>query len=111
VHAEHVGRDFDGSHWGNTTGYQAYQAGADAIREAGLEAAVEGFISSQCWGTPDQILEKYKHRVDLVGPMRANMAISYAGMPFELASGSLDLIGREVAPQLRKMEIPAAAPA
>jgi alkanesulfonate monooxygenase SsuD/methylene tetrahydromethanopterin reductase-like flavin-dependent oxidoreductase (luciferase family) len=103
--------DFDGSHWGDTQGYQAYQAGADAIREAGLEAAVNGFIDSQCWGTPEQILEKYKSRVELVGSMRANMAISYAGMPFDLASASLDLIGREVAPELRKMKIPAGAPA
>jgi hypothetical protein len=43
--------------------------------------------------------------------MTANMAISYAGMPFDLASASLDLIGREVAPQLRKVEVPAGAPA
>ncbi|MEQ8659838.1 MAG: LLM class flavin-dependent oxidoreductase, partial [Gammaproteobacteria bacterium] len=28
--------DFDGSHWGETQGYQAYQAGASAIREAGI---------------------------------------------------------------------------
>jgi alkanesulfonate monooxygenase SsuD/methylene tetrahydromethanopterin reductase-like flavin-dependent oxidoreductase (luciferase family) len=103
--------DFDGTHWGNTKGYQAYQAGADAIREAGLEAAVDAFIDAQCWGTPDQILDKYRKRTELVGAMRCNMAISYAGMPFDLASASLDLIGREVAPELRKMKIPAGAPA
>jgi alkanesulfonate monooxygenase SsuD/methylene tetrahydromethanopterin reductase-like flavin-dependent oxidoreductase (luciferase family) len=103
--------DFDGTHWGDTKGYQSYAAGAGAIREFGLEAAVDAFIESQCWGTPDQILEKYKKRIELVGDIRCNMAISYAGMPFETAYASLELIGREVAPQLRAMHAPAAASA
>lgn len=103
--------DFDGKHWGKTKGYQAYQAGADMIREAGLEAAVEGFIQAQCWGTPDQMVEKYKKRMELVGDMRCSMAVSYAGMPFELCSESLALIGEQVAPRLRKLEVPAAVTA
>ncbi len=81
------------------------------IREAGLDAAVEGFIQSQCWGTPDQMIEKYKQRIELVGDIHASMAVSYAGMPFDLCSESLALIGREVAPRLRKLEVPAGAPA
>jgi alkanesulfonate monooxygenase SsuD/methylene tetrahydromethanopterin reductase-like flavin-dependent oxidoreductase (luciferase family) len=99
--------DFDGSHWGETQGYQAYQAGADAIREAGLDAAVDAFISAQCWGTPDQIIEKYRRRMEMAGEIRANMAVSYAGMPFELVHSSLELIGREVAPRLRELKVPA----
>jgi alkanesulfonate monooxygenase SsuD/methylene tetrahydromethanopterin reductase-like flavin-dependent oxidoreductase (luciferase family) len=95
--------EFDGQHWGKTSGYTAYQAGADAIREAGLDAAVEGFIQSQCWGTPDQMVEKYQRRVDLVGDMRCSMAVSYAGMPFEKAHASLKLIGAKVAPRVRQL--------
>jgi alkanesulfonate monooxygenase SsuD/methylene tetrahydromethanopterin reductase-like flavin-dependent oxidoreductase (luciferase family) len=95
--------DFDGSHWGETSGYQAYQAGADAIKEAGLEAAAEGFVASQAWGTPEQIIEEWTRRFEMTGDIRPAMAVSYAGMPFELVQKSLRLIGEKVAPELRKL--------
>jgi len=95
--------DFDGSHWGDTQGYQAYQAGADAIKEAGLEAAAEGFVQSQAWGTPEQIIAEWTRRVEMTGEVRPAMAVSYAGMPFDLVRGSLELIGREVVPALHRL--------
>lgn len=104
--------DFDGSHWGEIQGYQAYQAGADIIREAGLDAAVEGFIQAQCWGTPEEIVEKQRRRLELVGgDIRAAMAVSYAGMPFDLVEGSLRLIGEKVVPALHDLQIPQATAA
>lgn len=95
--------DFDGSHWGETEGYQAYQAGAAAIQEVGLDAACEGFVQSQAWGTPDQIIETWTKRAEVTGDLRPAMAVSYAGMPFDLVRDSLKLIGEEVAPVLRKV--------
>jgi alkanesulfonate monooxygenase SsuD/methylene tetrahydromethanopterin reductase-like flavin-dependent oxidoreductase (luciferase family) len=95
--------DFDGSHWGETQGYQAYQAGASAIQEMGLEAACEGFVHSQAWGTPAQIIEKWTKRVEMTGELRPAMAVSYAGMPFVQVQESLQLIGEKVAPALRKL--------
>lgn len=77
--------DFDGSHWGNTKGYTAYQAASDAIAQVGVDAAAEGFVQSQSWGTPDQIVEEWTRRVEMSGALRPALAISYAGMPFELA--------------------------
>jgi alkanesulfonate monooxygenase SsuD/methylene tetrahydromethanopterin reductase-like flavin-dependent oxidoreductase (luciferase family) len=101
--------DFNGDHWGKTNGYQAYQAGADAIKEVGLEAACEGFIASQCWGTPDQMVEKYQQRYDLIGDLRCSMAVSYAGMPFDTCRASMDLIGEQVVPRLHEMSKATAA--
>lgn len=95
--------DFDGSHWGETQGYQAYQAGASAIQEAGIEAACEAFVQNQAWGTPDQIVEKWEKRVAMTGELRPAMAVSYAGMPFDMVADSLRLIGQKVAPRLRKL--------
>lgn len=95
--------DFDGTHWGETKGYQAYQAGASAIKEIGLEAACEAFVQNQAWGTPEQIVEKWAKRVEMTGELRPAMAVSYAGMPFDLVKSSLRLIGEKVAPQLRKL--------
>lgn len=103
--------DFDGTHWGDTQGYTAYQAGADAIREAGLEAAAEGFVQSQLWGTPEEIVEGWTKRVEKTGELRPAMAVSYAGMPFELVEESLRLIGSKVVPELRKVTAKAGAPA
>ncbi len=95
--------DFDGSHWGETKGYQAYQAGASAIKEIGLEAACEGFVQSQAWGTPAQIIEKWTRRAEKTGELRPAMAVSYAGLPFDMVRSSLQLIGEKVAPALRKL--------
>lgn len=95
--------DFDGEHWGKTKGYQAYQAGANAIREAGLEAAAEGFVQAQAWGTPDQIVETWTKRFEMTGDLRPAMAVSYAGMPFELVEKSLRLIGEKVVPRLHEL--------
>ena len=95
--------DFDGSHWGETKGYQAYQAGASAIKEIGLEAACEAFVQNQAWGTPEQIVEKWARRIEMTGELRPARAVSYAGLPFDMVKSSLRLIGEKVAPQLRKL--------
>ena len=95
--------DFDGSHWGTTNGYQAYEAGAKAIQESGLEAACEAFVQRQIWGTPEQIVEKWTQRYEMTGDLRAAMAVSYAGMPYDMVADSLRLIGEKVAPELRKL--------
>jgi alkanesulfonate monooxygenase SsuD/methylene tetrahydromethanopterin reductase-like flavin-dependent oxidoreductase (luciferase family) len=99
--------DFDGSHWGDTKGYQAYQAGAAAIQEIGLDKACEGFMQNQAWGTPDQIVEKWTERYELTGDIRPAMAVSYAGMPFDLVQSSLRLIGEKVAPRLQSLGLAA----
>lgn len=93
--------DFDGTHWADTQGYQAYQAGAAAIQEIGLEAACEGFVQSQVWGTPNQIIEKWEERAEMTGELRPAMAVSYGGMPHDMVADSLRLIGKKVAPALR----------
>lgn len=95
--------DFDGSHWGSTNGYQAYAAGAQAMQEMGLEAACDAFLDCQIWGTPEQIIEKWTQRYEKTGELRPAMAVSYAGMPFEMVADSLKLIGKKVAPELRKI--------
>ncbi len=95
--------DFNGTHWGSTQGYQAYEASARAIQEVGLEAACEGFVQSQAWGTPKQIIEKWTERYERTGELRPAMAVSYAGLPFDMVADSLRLIGAKVAPELHKL--------
>lgn len=96
--------DFDGTHWADTKGYQVYQAGASAIKEMGLEKACESFVENQAWGTPDQIVEAWTKRYEMTGDIRPAMAVSYAGMPFELVRDSLRLIGEKVVPRLHELK-------
>ncbi len=95
--------DFDGSHWSDTKGYQTYEVSAATIRESGLEAACETFADRQIWGTPEQIVDKWTRRYETSGELRPVMAMSYAGMPFEMVADSVRLIGEKVAPELRKL--------
>jgi alkanesulfonate monooxygenase SsuD/methylene tetrahydromethanopterin reductase-like flavin-dependent oxidoreductase (luciferase family) len=103
--------DFAGSHWRETKGYEAYQAGADMIREAGMEAAGAGYADTQIFGTPEQIVEKYRHRLELFGDHQPNIAPSFAGLPFDKVRASLKLFGEKVVPELHKMGVTAAVPA
>jgi alkanesulfonate monooxygenase SsuD/methylene tetrahydromethanopterin reductase-like flavin-dependent oxidoreductase (luciferase family) len=95
--------DFAGSHWRETKGYEAYQVGADMIREAGMEAAGAGYADTQIWGTPEQIVEKYRHRLEVFGDHQPNIAPSFAGLPFDKVRASLRLFGEKVVPELHKM--------
>ncbi len=101
--------DFDGTHWGETKGYQAYQAGASMIQQIGMDAACEAFVQSQAWGTPDMIVEKWTKRAEMTGELRPAMAVSYAGMPFDLVKSSLRLIGEKVVPHLHQVGVRKAA--
>ncbi len=103
--------DFAGSHWRETKGYEAYQAGADMIREAGMEAAGAGYADTQIWGTPEQIVEKYRHRLELFGDHQPNIAPSFAGLPFDKVRASLKLFGEKVVPELHKMGVKTTVPA
>ena len=95
--------DFSGTHFGQTKGYQAYDEGARMIREAGLEAAAQAYAEAQPWGTPDQIIAKLQHQVDVVGALDVNVVFSYAGLPFDKVEESFKLFSKEVLPALREL--------
>jgi alkanesulfonate monooxygenase SsuD/methylene tetrahydromethanopterin reductase-like flavin-dependent oxidoreductase (luciferase family) len=96
--------DFAGSHWRETKGYEAYQVGADMIREAGMEAAAGAYVQANAYGTPEQIIGKYEERRDLIGDFMANLAFSFAGLPYEKVHASMKLFGEKVVPALKKMQ-------
>jgi alkanesulfonate monooxygenase SsuD/methylene tetrahydromethanopterin reductase-like flavin-dependent oxidoreductase (luciferase family) len=95
--------DFAGEHFATTKGYTDYAISAAMIREAGLEKAAESFVASQIWGTPDQILEKYRKRVAIMGPIQANVVFSHGGLGYDEIAESQRLFGEEVLPKLKKL--------
>lgn len=92
--------DFAGTHFTNTKGYQSYAAGAEAIREAGVEAAGTAYLGTQLWGTPDQIIAGFRERVAVIGPYTPNFQLACGGMPFDLVNESAETFARKVLPAI-----------
>lgn len=96
--------DMDGDHFSKSKDYQAYAQGAQELKDAGMEAATQAYLDAQAGiGTPEQIVEKYRHRMEVMGPFHAAGAFYYGGMTKDEASGSTELFAKEVMPELRKM--------
>ena len=117
---EHIGNhyvavthhyEFAGDHFKNIKGYEGYQAGADLIKAAGMEESQKTYIEAQNYGTPKQVIEKYRERLELVGNFNALLVFSYGGLPFDIAQNSLKLFADQVMPELRKMQTPVRAAA
>lgn len=96
-----------GQHFSDTAGYASYGEAAEMLSQAGLEGACHGYVEAQNYGTPEQMLEKYKARLELVGEFGAQFVPYHGGMPFELAQESFELMSAEVLPELRKLGAPA----
>ena len=95
---------FSGTHFENTKGYEQYAEGAKALRDAGMEAATQAYLAAQAGiGTPEQILEKYRHRMEVLGPFNPAGAFYYGGMTKEDGERNTRLFSTEVMPELRKM--------
>jgi alkanesulfonate monooxygenase SsuD/methylene tetrahydromethanopterin reductase-like flavin-dependent oxidoreductase (luciferase family) len=91
-----------GNHLKDIKGYEAY-AGAQAIVNKNVDAAIEFFKSIQVYGTPEQCYERIKNFSERTGAGSYNGVFSYAGMPFADAEASMRLFSKEVMPQLRKL--------
>ncbi|MFW2830358.1 LLM class flavin-dependent oxidoreductase [Sphingomonas sp. ID0503] len=109
---EHIGNhymavtdhyEFAGDHFKGIRGYESYQTGADLIKSAGLEESQRTYIEAQNYGTPKQVIEKYRERLELVGEFNAMLVLSFGGISFENAQNSLRVFADKVMPELRKM--------
>lgn len=89
-------------HFKAVKGYDYYATAGDLFREVGLEIAVQTYCDVQSYGTPEQILEKFRRRRSLLGDFELNMIVNYGGMPFEEMRASVELFAREVLPELQR---------
>ena len=95
---------FSGEHFEKTKGYEAYAAGAAALREAGMDAATQAYVDAQAGiGTPEEVIEKYRRRMEVAGPFHAAGAFFYGGMTVEEGERNTRLFASEVMPELRKL--------
>lgn len=82
-------------------GYEAYGESAKFLNSLGLEEAVQDYIANQCWGTPQQILDKLEARKAIIGDFEWNSITSYAGLPYAEVENSMRLLGEKVIPELK----------
>lgn len=90
-----------GDHLANTRGYERYGQQAAALRAIGFEKYVEGFLASNAYGTPEEIIATLRARYEIVGPFDMATCFRFGGIPFEDARASMELFAREVVPEVR----------
>ncbi len=91
-----------GSHFETTKGYEAYASASTVLNRVGMTGLLDGFLSATCYGTPEQIIEKYRARRELLGDFEAAPAFRFGGIPFEEAKASVKLFAEEVIPELKR---------
>jgi alkanesulfonate monooxygenase SsuD/methylene tetrahydromethanopterin reductase-like flavin-dependent oxidoreductase (luciferase family) len=100
---------FQGDHLAKTKGYEYYGKMAEKITEYGTDTVIDYFCNLQVWGTPEQCYDRILDIHRRTGNSHYVGVFSYAGMPYEEAERNIRLFAKEVMPQLRKLDVLAAA--
>jgi len=90
-----------GDHFKDTAGYEAYADAAEVLQRIGSTGFLEGFLDATAHGTPEQVIQKYRDRWELLGGFEAAPAFRFGGIPYDDAEASLRLFAREVLPEIR----------
>lgn len=91
-----------GDHFKDTKGYESYGAAVDLLRELGLDAMRDAYLSVQIWGTPQACLDKIEHRRSLLGDFDLTCCFRYAGLPYDDAERSMRTFAEKVMTPLRQ---------
>ena len=75
----------------------------------GLAAAVEDFMKTAVWGTPDRVPRELESRRQMIGDFEPNASFRFGGLPYEKADALLNLFAKEVLPVLKTWHAPAVA--
>jgi alkanesulfonate monooxygenase SsuD/methylene tetrahydromethanopterin reductase-like flavin-dependent oxidoreductase (luciferase family) len=89
-----------GDHFGDTPGYKEYAQGAEHLRQVGFEGYLENFLAANAYGTPDQLLEHFRNRREVIGPFELAVSFRFGGLPVELGDSAMRLFATEVLPEL-----------
>jgi alkanesulfonate monooxygenase SsuD/methylene tetrahydromethanopterin reductase-like flavin-dependent oxidoreductase (luciferase family) len=82
-------------------GYQSYQSQAAALQASGKDQACADYVSVQCCGTAEQIVERLAARRTVLGDFELNVATRFGGLNVEQATQSLQRFASGVLPTLR----------
>ncbi len=82
-------------------GYTGYGKQAAKLREIGFDRYLRGFMASNSFGTPEQMIETYRARYEVIGPFEEAACFRYGGMPQDEALASMRLFAERVLPELK----------
>jgi alkanesulfonate monooxygenase SsuD/methylene tetrahydromethanopterin reductase-like flavin-dependent oxidoreductase (luciferase family) len=88
-------------HFDDMEGYQGYGRQAELLRKIGFEGYVKGFLASNAYGTPDQILERFRERYEIIGDFELATCFRFGGIDFKAAEDSMKLYAKEILPELQ----------
>ncbi|MBJ40580.1 MAG: hypothetical protein CMD83_19355, partial [Gammaproteobacteria bacterium] len=80
---------------------EAYGQQTEVLRHVSLERYVEGFLATNAFGTPDQMLAKFEERYDVLGSFELATCFRFGGIPTEESVASMQLFAEKVLPELR----------
>jgi alkanesulfonate monooxygenase SsuD/methylene tetrahydromethanopterin reductase-like flavin-dependent oxidoreductase (luciferase family) len=93
--------EIGGEHFKETKAYEFYGNAAEAISAMGLDAMAEMYAGVNTFGTPEQIIEKFRSQREILGcDHNVLMIPKYGSMTQREAVDSVSLIAREVIPHL-----------
>lgn len=98
-----------GDHLKDAKGYEAYGDAVEAIRAFGKEGMAAGYLDVTAWGTPEQIIEKYQKRYELLGDFDINPCFRFGGISYEEAERSMRTFAKHVMPALKDWDARKAA--
>lgn len=92
-----------GDHFADTKGYESYDQMASMFKEAGMEAAAEGYVQANTYGTPEQVLEKLRANLQVAGDYDLSAVFSIGGRPYPEVESMMRLFGERCIPEFAKL--------
>ena len=89
-------------HLEETEGYQTYGEVAKFLRKHGFDKYVESFLAANAYGTPDQMIENFRTRREVIGSFELATCFRFGGIPSDEAEASMRLFAKEVIPELKR---------
>ncbi len=94
-----------GDHFAETgKSYQHYAKAAKILNAVGHDAALEEFLASNLWGTPDMMVAQLHKRRELIGDFEVNGVFSYQSIAYDQVERCMRLFAREVAPEIQSWQ-------
>ena len=90
------------SHLEETKGYQGYGEVAKYLQKHGFDKYVQAFLAANAYGTPDQMIETFRTRHEVIGSFELATCFRFGGIPSNEAEASMRLFAKEVIPELKR---------
>lgn len=82
-------------------GYEGYGKQAGTLKAIGFDKYLGGFLAANAYGTPEQMLAKFRERRETIGEFDLATCFRFGGMSIEDSRASMALFAREVMPVLK----------